>query len=71
MHDPDARPVVLITWGTRFLWVELFISLIVVMGYFHTIYTYLFLGAVLCLLLPQLFYKEEGEVVETITDMNT
>jgi len=37
----------LINWGDRFLWVLVFISLIVVMGYFHTIITYTFLGSIL------------------------
>ena len=58
MHDPIDRPLEIITWGYRLLWVLLFISLIVVMGYWHTIITYTFLAAVLALLLPVLFSRE-------------
>ena len=39
----------LIKWGDRFLWVLLFISLMVVMGYFQTIITYTFLGSILAM----------------------
>ena len=57
----------LLKWGHRALYVLLFISLMVVMGYWHTIITYTFLASVLCLILPALFYKEEEQ--EELTDM--
>jgi len=52
-------PLDLIKWGNRFLWLELFIALMVVMGYWHTIITYTFLASVFCLILPVLFTKED------------
>ena len=55
---PLDDPLNILKWGYRALYVLLFISLIVVMGYWHTIITYTFLGAVLALLLPVIFSRE-------------
>lgn len=46
------------------LYVLLFISLIVVMGYFHVAITFTFLGSVLALLLPVIFSKDVFEKIE-------
>ena len=53
-----SEPLTLLKWGYRALYVLLFISLMVVMGYWHTIITYTFLGSVLALLLPIIFSRE-------------
>ena len=63
MHNSADRPldiIRLIKWGNRALYVLLFISCMVVMGYWHTIITYTFLGSVFALILPLLFW-DEGE----------
>ena len=64
MHHSNDRPLELIKWGERSLYVLLFISCMVVMGYWHVPITYTFLGAVFCLILPVLFYKEEKEEID-------
>jgi len=70
MHNSTDRPLeidFLIKWGNRALFLMLFISCMVVMGYWHTIITYTFLVSVFALILPLLFYKDE----DTRADMNT
>jgi len=74
MHSADTEPLdpqILLRWGYRFLWVLLFLSCMVVMGKFHHIITFCFLGASFLLLLPVIFSQdellnlEEGENTET------
>ena len=64
-----SEPLTLIKWGDRFLWVLLFISLIVVMGYFYTIITFTFLGSVMALFYIALIWRnyiiEKQEIVKT------
>ena len=59
MRIQISEPVDVIRWAYRLLYVQLFISLMVVMGYWGEIMTYTFLGSVLALLLPVLFSRKE------------
>ena len=68
MHDSIDRPLDLLKWGKRLLWLELFIALIVVMGYWTQIITLVFLGAILACILPQLFIEDKEEDLH-VTDM--
>ena len=59
MHAADDKQVEqVLTWAYRSLYVLLFISLVVVMGYWRLTITYTFLASVICLLLPLLFSKD-------------
>lgn len=55
------EPEIAIKWGERLLYVVLFISLLVVFGRFDRIVTYTFLGSVLCLILPVLFFLKDED----------
>ena len=63
------EPLTLIKWGDRFLYVLLFISLVVVMGYFHTIITFTFLGSVMVLFYIAMIWRnyviEKQEIAKT------
>ena len=48
-------PLTVLRWANRALYLLLFVSLIVVMGYWHISITYTFLGSVFCLIMPTLF----------------
>ena len=48
-----------IRWGTRLLYVMLFISFLVACGNWSVPITYIFLGAVVCLILPVLFFLND------------
>ena len=69
MHDAISEPLDIIRWGDRFLWVLLFISLMVVMGYFHTIITFTFLGSIMSLFYIALIWRnyviEKQEIAKT------
>lgn len=71
MCHPDVGPLTLIRWGYRSLYVLLFISCMVVMGYWHVPITLPFLGSVFALILPLLFSKHELFSQEEEDDMNT
>jgi len=65
MHNSnDNEALEIFKWGDRLLYLMLFISCMVVMGYWHVPITYTFLGAVICLILPLLFSKEDEEKEE-------
>ena len=68
-NKTSNEPLTLIKWGDRFLWVLLFISLMVVMGYWHTIITFTFLGSVMVLFYIALIWRnyiiEKQEIVKT------
>ena len=49
----------MIRWGTRLLYVVLFITFLVVCGNWGVPYTYIFLGSVMCLILPVLFFLND------------
>ena len=49
----------MIRWGTRLLYVVLFISFLVACGNWGVPITYIFLGAVVCLILPVLFFLND------------
>ena len=55
----NDRPLELIKWGNRALYLMLFLSWMVVMGYWHVTITWTFLGSVCALILPLLFHKED------------
>ena len=60
---PTDRPEKILKWGTRLLYVQLFIVLLVVYGQMFNLKTYTFLGAVFCLAIPALFimkFEEEN-----------
>ena len=63
------EPLDIIKWGDRFLYVLLFISLMVVMGYFHTIITFTFLGSVMVMFYIALIWRnyviEKQEIAKT------
>ena len=61
MHDRIDRPLDILKWGYRLLYLELFISLMVVMGYWHIPFTFAFLGAVGALLYVGFVWKNKGE----------
>ena len=64
MHVSFSEPLDILRWAYRLLYVELFISLIVVMGYWTELITFAFLGAALCLMLPLLFSRKELLTIE-------
>lgn len=58
----DGQALEIFKWGNRALYLLLFLSCMVVMGYWHTRYVFLnvmFLLVVCALTFPMLFYKEE------------
>ena len=71
MLDPTNRPLVILKWGHRALFVLLFISLMVVMGYWHVPFTFAFLGAIGALLYVGFVWtnKEDLESDLHVTDM--
>jgi len=64
-----SEPLTLIKWGDRFLWLLLFISLMVVMGYFHTIITFTFLGSIMSMFYIAVIWRkyiiEKQEIAKT------
>ena len=69
MYWSNVEPLTLITWGDRFLYLELFIALIVVMGYWHTIITFTFLGSVMAMFYIAVIWRnyviEKQEIAKT------
>lgn len=59
MHLSNDEALEIFKWGDRLLYLLLFISCMVAMGYWHTIITYTFLASEFCLILPWLFYKDD------------
>lgn len=59
----------LIRWGTRLLYVALFIALLVACGQWGNIRTWLFVGSVVCLDIPLLMLLKAFEQLD-ITDKN-
>lgn len=55
MRLPAVGPLTVIRWATRLVYVVLFISFLVVFGRLDDPRSYLFLGSVLCLIIPALF----------------
>ena len=72
MHDPTNEPLVILKWGKRALYALLFISLMVVMGYWHAPFTFAFLGAIGSLLYVGFVWtnKEEEEPERVIYEPN-
>ena len=66
MHDSIDRPLEIIRWAYRLLYVLLFISLMVVMGYWHTIITFTFLASVLVPILLCFSSKKEFETRDDV-----
>lgn len=58
------RPKEIIKWGTRLLYVQVFLSFLVAYGQLFNMQTYLFLGAVFCLVIPTLFIMKDEEETE-------
>jgi len=65
----DEQALEILKWGDRALYLMLFISWAVVMGYWYVPITFTFLGSVTILILIVLFRKKEEESEEA--DMNT
>lgn len=59
MHVQIDRPLDVLRWAYRLLYLQLFIALIVVMGYWQVPFTLPFIASVVCLLLPVLFSRKE------------
>ena len=56
----------MIRWGTRLLYVVLFISFLVACGNWGVPITYIFLGSIVCLILPVLFFlNDDLEEIES------
>ena len=55
----EIEEAMLFKWGSKLLYVLLFISCMVAMGYWHLPTTFPFLAAVFCFIFPQLFRKKE------------
>ena len=71
MHEPICEQVErVIKWGKRLLYFLLFLPLVLVMGYWHTIITYTFLGSMVLFVGSAIMFFEaeerEREVAETI-----
>ena len=69
MHDPIDKPVEILKWGHGALYVLLFISLMVVMGYWHIPLTFAFIGAVGSLVYVGFIWTNKEEDEEELTDM--
>lgn len=55
-----------IRWATRLLYVMLFISFLVACGYWNVLITYFFIGSIVCLILPVLFFlNDDLEEIES------
>ncbi len=59
MHLSITGPLEVLKWAYRLLYLELFISLMIVMGYWQHPVTIPFLGAVMALLFPLVFSRKE------------
>jgi len=59
MRLPNDEALAVIKWAYRALYLMLFISCMVVMGYWHVSITFTFLGSVFALIFPILFSKKE------------
>ena len=59
--SPD-RPIEVLRWGRRSLYVLLFISCMVVMGRWHLPISIAFLGSVFALILPVLFSLTDADL---------
>ena len=55
----DRKALEIFKWGDRALYLLLFISWMVVMGYWHVPITYTFLGSVTVLIFILLFRKDD------------
>jgi len=54
-------PQTVIQWGRRLLYVMLFISFVMVYGSWDKPWTYTFLGSILCLIIPLLFFLQDDK----------
>lgn len=60
MYGTDGPIIfVLLKWGYRALWLMLYLTIAVVMGYWHVPITFSFIGASVSLLFPLLTSKKE------------
>ena len=68
-NKTSNEPLTLIKWGDRFLWGLLFISFMVVMGYWHTIITFTFLGSIMSMFYIAVIWRnyviEKQEIAKT------
>jgi len=64
LRFPAMGPEIAIRWGRRVLYVVLFISLVIVYGNFTNPLSYTFLGSILCLILPVLFFLKDENWTE-------
>ena len=62
------RPIVIIRFARKLLYLELFISCIIVMGLWDNPLTYAFLGSVFALILPMLFIKDVEDCQNTLAE---
>lgn len=60
------EPATVIKWGRGLLYIVIFISFLIVYGRWNDPTTYTFLGSVLCLIIPMLFFlKDEQQENQT------
>lgn len=59
MRLSNAGPELALKWGRRTLYLVLFISLFIVYGSLNEPITFTFLGSVLCLIIPLLFFLKD------------
>ena len=64
----DEQALRIFKWGNRALYLMLFISWMVVMGYWHVTITFTFLGSVSALIISQLFHKEKKKEIDPSSD---
>ena len=70
MHDSvNEPPLEIIKWGTRLLYLELFVFMIVSMFYWDYPPTLPYLGAILCLFYVNRIWEQHGkEEIEMVED---
>ena len=61
MHISFDRPEIILKWGTRLLYIQVFIALLVLQGNWNNPQTFPYIGSVLCLVFSALFFIKEDE----------
>jgi len=61
IHTSIHETEIILKWGVRLLYLQIFLSVLVVSGQWWNITTYTFLGSVLCLTLSALFFLKDED----------
>jgi len=59
VYSSDDKQIDILRLGYRFLWVLLFLTFMVTMGYWHLPHTIYYVAGLLALLLPLIFSEKE------------